>query len=158
MKKGDLVVVWRDNGQAFLTTIRSEIDDEKVPGLIWVHGIASCYASSHVRPVTIHHTTAKVMAEIDNDFLNSTVKEEGMPKRLVKVPDIENRFTYHPPAPGQPELYEALRKQAKELAYLIWDSCPDSREKALALTALENSNMWANASIARHSGGKHEGD
>ena len=76
----------------------------------------------------------------------------------VKVPEIENRFTYHPPAPGQPEKYEALRKQAKELAYMIWELCPDSREKALALTALENSNMWANAAIARNPEVAHEGD
>lgn len=68
----------------------------------------------------------------------------------VKVPEIENRFTYHPPTPGQPEKYEALRAKAKELAYLIWESCPESRERALALTSLENSNMWANAAIARN--------
>lgn len=63
---------------------------------------------------------------------------------------IENAFTYHQPQPGQPEKYEALRAKAKELAYPIEGLCPDSREKALAMTKLEESSMWASASIARH--------
>lgn len=62
---------------------------------------------------------------------------------------IENAFTYHRPKEGQPEKYEALRAKAKELAYLVEELCPDSREKSLAMTKLEESSMWANASIAR---------
>ena len=41
-------------------------------------------------------------------------------------------------------------KQTKELAYLIDELCPASREKSLALTKIEESIMWANASIARN--------
>lgn len=63
---------------------------------------------------------------------------------------IENSFTYHPPKEGQSEKYEALRTKAKELAYLIEELCPNSREKSLALTQLEGCSMWANASIARN--------
>ena len=63
---------------------------------------------------------------------------------------IENNFTYHAPQEGQPEKYEALRSKAKELAYLIDELCPNSREKSLAMTKLEESSMWANASIARN--------
>lgn len=63
---------------------------------------------------------------------------------------IENNFTYHPPKEGQPEKYAAIRDKAKELAYLIDDLCPDSREKSLALTNLETAIMWANAGIARN--------
>jgi hypothetical protein len=66
------------------------------------------------------------------------------------IPAIENAFQYHAPKPGQPEKYEALRSKAKELAYLINDSCPNSRERSLAMTQLEQSVMWANASIARN--------
>lgn len=62
---------------------------------------------------------------------------------------IENAFTYHPPKEGQPEKYEALRKKAKQLAYVVDGVCPDSREKSLAMTKLEEVVMWANASIAR---------
>lgn len=63
---------------------------------------------------------------------------------------IENNYKYHEPREGQQEKYEAIRAKAKELAYLIDEVCPNSREKALAHTNLEQSAMWANASIARN--------
>jgi hypothetical protein len=63
---------------------------------------------------------------------------------------IENNFTYHKPQPGQNEKYEMLRAKAKELAHMIAGQCPDSREKSLAITSLEQSIMWANAAIARN--------
>lgn len=65
-------------------------------------------------------------------------------------PQIENNFMYHAPKEGQPEKYEAIREKAKELAYLIDDLCPHSREKSVAMTELETAIMWANASIARN--------
>jgi len=63
--------------------------------------------------------------------------------------DLENRFTYHAPKEGQPQMYTDIRAKALELAVMMDERCPDSREKALALTKLEESVMWANASIAR---------
>lgn len=63
---------------------------------------------------------------------------------------IENNFMYHSPKNGQTEKYEKIRAKAKELAYLIDGECPNSREKSLAMTKLEDSVMWANASIARN--------
>ncbi|MGG3278877.1 DUF7681 family protein [Paenibacillus solani] len=63
---------------------------------------------------------------------------------------IENNFSYHAPTPGQPEVYQAIRKKAKELAYLIDELAPGSREKSLAMTNLEQSVFWANAAVARH--------
>lgn len=66
------------------------------------------------------------------------------------VNQIENTFTYHPVKEGQLEKYSDIRKKAKELAYLIQALCPDSREKSLASTKLEEAVMWANASIARN--------
>lgn len=64
--------------------------------------------------------------------------------------DIEKNFTYHPPKEGQPEKYVAIRNKGKELAELIDELCPNSREKSLSMTKLEESIMWANASIARN--------
>jgi len=64
--------------------------------------------------------------------------------------EIENRFVYHAPKPGQPERYEKLRECAKDMAYLVNAFCPASREKSMALTKLEEMVMWANASIARN--------
>ncbi|MGM1047615.1 MAG: DUF7681 family protein [Bacillota bacterium] len=63
---------------------------------------------------------------------------------------IENNFKYHAPKPGQPEKYTAIRDKAKELAYLIDAEVPNSREKSLALTNLEQAIMWANAAVARN--------
>lgn len=63
---------------------------------------------------------------------------------------IENNFKYHAPKEGQPEKYIAVREKSKELAILIDKVCPNSREKSLAMTKLEEAVMWANASIARN--------
>lgn len=63
---------------------------------------------------------------------------------------IENNFMCHAPKYGQQEKYQELRSKAKELAYMIDELCPQSREKSLANTKLEESIMWANASIARN--------
>ena len=63
--------------------------------------------------------------------------------------EIEKNFTFHPLKDGQPELYNSIRDKAKQLAYTIKDVCPDSREKSLAMTKLEEALMWANASLAR---------
>jgi hypothetical protein len=63
---------------------------------------------------------------------------------------IENNFKYHSPIGNQPERYESIRNMAKGMAHFINSACPDSREKSLALTNLEQAVMWANASIARN--------
>ena len=63
---------------------------------------------------------------------------------------IENAFTYHAQKDGQPEKYQAIREKAKELAYLIQELVPPSREQSLAMTKLEECSMWANAGIARN--------
>ena len=65
-------------------------------------------------------------------------------------PNIEKAFTYHPPKDGQPEKYEAIRSEAKLFAIIIDGLVPDSREKSLAMTKLEECVMWANAGIARN--------
>ena len=65
---------------------------------------------------------------------------------------VARNFTYHPPTDDQDALYKAIRAKARELAELVDERCPDSREKSLAMTKLEESVMWANASIARNRG------
>ena len=64
--------------------------------------------------------------------------------------DLERRFTYHPPEDGQPELYHKIREGALAMAEYWDEKCPDSREKSLAITHLEQAVMWANAAIARN--------
>ncbi len=64
---------------------------------------------------------------------------------------IDNNFTYHKPSDETAATYELIRHEGRRLAHLIDDECPTSREKSLALTKLEETVMWANASIARNS-------
>jgi len=64
--------------------------------------------------------------------------------------DLDNRFTYHAPKSEQVSKYNTIRYEALYLARLINELCPESREKSLAVTALEESVMWANAAIARN--------
>lgn len=67
---------------------------------------------------------------------------------MVTKSDVEKIFTYHKPTRTQPERYELMRSKALELAVMIVENCPESREKALAITNLQQTIMWANASIA----------
>ena len=65
---------------------------------------------------------------------------------------IENTYTYHKPDEHQQRKYLEIREKAKELAYLILGECPESREKAVAMTKLQEVVMLANASIAINGG------
>lgn len=65
--------------------------------------------------------------------------------------DVEKNMTNH--APASPEVvkkYEAIRESCKMFASLVEELCPDSREKSLAFTNLEQALMWSIASIARN--------
>lgn len=63
--------------------------------------------------------------------------------RGIPIPKKENLWWLRSP-------YEKLRAKARELAELIEVCCPDSREKSLAHTKVEEATMWANAAIARN--------
>lgn len=43
-----------------------------------------------------------------------------------------------------------LHQIARDFALTIQANCPESREKSLAITKLEECVMWANAAIARN--------
>lgn len=68
----------------------------------------------------------------------------------ISLEDLEKRFTYHPPKEGQAVKYEEIRREAKNLARIIVNLTPESREQSLALTKLEEVVFWANAAIARN--------
>lgn len=68
----------------------------------------------------------------------------------TKATSIQHRFTYHPPKADQPPRYEEIRDMAKRLAVTIDTNCPESREKSLAITKIEEAVFWANAAIARN--------
>lgn len=64
--------------------------------------------------------------------------------------DIEHRFAYHAPtSPIRASEHASVRESCSMLAGLLNDIVPEGREKALALTKLEEVMFWANAAIAR---------
>ena len=69
----------------------------------------------------------------------------------MQFTDLENRFTFHPVKdPAQGEVYSLVRAKALEFATFIDSVAPDSREKALAVTHVEEAVFWTNAAIARN--------
>lgn len=69
--------------------------------------------------------------------------------------DLENRFTYHKPVSHeQADRYVQIRQTGLGMALIIDEHAPDSREKSLAITKLEEAVMWANAAIARNEPGE----
>lgn len=65
------------------------------------------------------------------------------------IEELKKRFTYHPPLAGQREKYENLRESGRKMGTIILMLCPDSRERSLAITKVEEAIMWANSAIAR---------
>lgn len=69
---------------------------------------------------------------------------------MIEADKLVNAFTYHPPVGDQVDRYREIRQCGHTVAILINNLCPDSREKSLAITKLEEAVMWANAAIARN--------
>lgn len=64
---------------------------------------------------------------------------------------IEHNMTNHPPTADQVvERFELLRDLAKQWAHAVAAHVPECREQSLALTAAEESLMWAVAGVARN--------
>ena len=69
------------------------------------------------------------------------------------ITDVANRFDYHPPKDEDTKRrHETVRMHCKAAATAVLSETPESREQSLAITALEEAMMWANAAIARHQG------
>lgn len=67
---------------------------------------------------------------------------------MVGAGEIDRRMGYHPATRQTIPMYEENRAQAVNLA-VLWDTTlPPGRELALALTALQEALMWANAAVA----------
>ena len=70
---------------------------------------------------------------------------------MIDNKELAIRFTYHPPVGDQVNIYEQIRKEAGLFAESIRNQTPECREQSLAITKIEESVFWANASIARRS-------
>lgn len=56
---------------------------------------------------------------------------------------IDKPFAYHKPSPEGLAKITKLREAYSTVQQAIKETCPDSRQKAVALTELETSAMWA---------------
>jgi hypothetical protein len=72
----------------------------------------------------------------------------------VSDDDLNDRFRYHPPTTqARIDAHQGVRDRARGLALWLNDHLPESREKSLALTAVQEAAMWANAAVAIHGEG-----
>lgn len=68
--------------------------------------------------------------------------------------EIDNRFRYHPPRNCDVvQAHEQVRDMVRWVAGRFDEELPGGREKALAITKLEEALFWANAAIARNQEG-----
>lgn len=63
--------------------------------------------------------------------------------------EMERRFTYHRVDADQADAHATIRLMGRQLAETVDELCPEGREKALAVTNIEQAVMWANAAISR---------
>lgn len=63
------------------------------------------------------------------------------------------RFSGHDVNDDQRIRMEHIRAKAMMLAMEVCGSCPESRERSVAVTKIEEAVFWANASIARNEQG-----
>lgn len=91
-------------------------------------------------------------SHIPNDFVENVDLSQAMKYEPTgaEIARIERDYTYHAPKPDQIPRFEVIRDTAKQFAALLLVTCPDSRERSLALTSIETAVMQANASIARN--------
>lgn len=59
-----------------------------------------------------------------------------------------DRMGYHKATPTTIPVHRGLRQDYMHLAEMVIRSVPPGRERSLALTALQESLMWANAGVA----------
>lgn len=72
-----------------------------------------------------------------------------MAGQRISQGDLNNRFTYHAPTVEQANDYVKVRQAALSFATLIVQTVPPGRQCSLAITAVEEAVMRANAAIAQ---------
>lgn len=73
-----------------------------------------------------------------------------MLKNTEMATECIKRFGCHETNEDQRIRMESIRAKAMLLAMEICGSCPESRERSVAVTKIEEAVFWANASIARN--------
>jgi hypothetical protein len=70
---------------------------------------------------------------------------------MNRLEELAHRFEHHPPHDAATvQRHKVVRSRLLWVAVDLDDYLPESREKSLFLTHLEEAMMWANAAIARY--------
>lgn len=70
----------------------------------------------------------------------------------MRAEELTRRFAHHAPRTAERvQAHETIRAECRAAAETVVRLVPAGREQALAVTALEEAMMWANAGIARAS-------
>lgn len=70
----------------------------------------------------------------------------------VRPEDLQEnsrRFKHHGQTGDQCQRHADIRRSIRSAADFLLAACPPGRERALALTKLEEAMFWANAAVAR---------
>jgi len=68
---------------------------------------------------------------------------------MIPQQELDTIFRYSAPTQEHRDKFEKLNKIMLEFANAINELCPDSREKSLAITKLDECRFFANAAIVR---------
>lgn len=78
---------------------------------------------------------------------NDGAMTENLDKPMTE--DIDARFCWHTPSDEGKQAIAAMRENFRHMCSMLSAHVPNGREKALALTKLEECMFWTNAAIAR---------
>lgn len=67
----------------------------------------------------------------------------GHEDRPMREPDVRKKYLYHKPSSDAQDKVSKLRKTFSAMEDLIESLALNSRERAMAITCLEESAMWA---------------
>lgn len=70
---------------------------------------------------------------------------------MIDLAELHNRFSFHPAdTKEQQQAHITVRLECLKVAVGFNLLIPDSREKEMAMTHLQETMMWANAAVAIH--------
>ena len=64
--------------------------------------------------------------------------------------EILETFRYHSPNPGNVKRHESIREHMAATTVYVAACIPDSRERSLYITLMQQAQMMANAAVAIH--------
>ena len=87
--------------------------------------------------------------DVESEQRQKLVEENALEHQKAIAAELERIFTYHAPTPYIAKLHEGWREATKKFATALME-LPATRERAMALTRLEETSMWIQACIARN--------